>query len=93
MRIVSVLGNQIFIFFSFFVVYITGEDFVDDLNFFVFTSTSESRMCIIVDIVDDSIFEGVEFFSAHLDIIPNVDRVILDPAYAVIEISDDDCKF
>ena len=63
-------------------------------SFFVFSSTTDVRMCATVTIIDDDSFENdVENFFAHLALASNGPRVMIKPSQAEIHINDEDSTF
>ena len=64
--------------------------------FFDIIDNDFRRTCIEVEIIDDDILEGVEFFSIEVAPDPFVtnfpSNVLLDPVVTFVEILDNDCK-
>ena len=60
------------------------ESVLEELTF----SAGLERQCVDVTIQDDDIAEGLEDFTAGLN--TSVDRVILDPDVATVNIADND---
>ena len=53
---------------------------------------SEDSQVVMVPIIDDSVGEGVEQFTAQLSVPPGQSGVVLGASIATVEITDDDCK-
>ena len=64
--------------------------------FFDLIDDATRRTCIEIEIINDNLLEGIEFFSIEVVPDPNVvnfpSNVRLDPDATFVEILDDDCK-
>lgn len=67
-----------------FAPYAAGDDYVDKIGEISFTSTSPTRICLPLDIIDDSFFESNELFTIRLQQTGQPDQTVL-----VTIISDD----
>ena len=64
-----------------------GDDFIATTPTFLFTNTSENRMCTVVRIVDEDQGEDdVESFFATMELVPQVNQVTLNPERTEIQI-------
>ena len=67
------------------------EDYVTMMSETVTFDSCDAIKCIGIEIVNDTIVEDVESFTVTVDS-PH-DRIMSDPAVAVVTITDDDCEF
>lgn len=68
-----------------------GDDYIETTMDLVFTS-GDTSFDISVEILDDGFFENIESFTGNLQIAPGVERVVLEPQVATVNIVDEDGK-
>ena len=71
---------------------VAGEDYTTTSVTVTFEAAETSRV-VMVPILIDTTFEGIEQFTALLSLPTNQDRVVLGASMASVEITDDDCKY
>ena len=70
---------------------VAGEDYTTTSVTVTFEAAETSRV-VMVPILIDTTFEGIEQFTALLSLPTSQDGVVLGASMASVEITDDDCK-